>query len=149
MLFSQRKKLEEEYYQWLEKTGKEHGVKVEDCPFNMIGFLEIKGLLKDEIKISENKYFYSKGDILNMYLEPQPYPKEYATIALNYNFLKGENVYYNDNQIGKATKVYLNNEKIYIQFVLFRDSEIPENPCICYDGKELYIGSVNLSTEQT
>lgn len=53
LYFSYRKKLEEEYMKWVEQE------KVANCPFNVISFLEMKGLLNRE-KIDE--LLESKGE---------------------------------------------------------------------------------------
>lgn len=41
--FKERKELEEQYYSWLRKHPE-----IDDCPFSVITFLEIKNRLKDE-----------------------------------------------------------------------------------------------------
>ena len=42
MWFSQRKQLEDKYYEWI----KEHGVK--DCPMSVIAFLDLNGYLVED-----------------------------------------------------------------------------------------------------
>jgi len=52
MLFSERKKLAEEYEKWLSEKSKFANYKINNCPFNVITFLDSKKLLKDK---GENK----------------------------------------------------------------------------------------------
>jgi hypothetical protein len=70
MLFSQRRKLEEEYYRWIEKTNKKKGVIIKDCPFNVIAFLEIQGYLKKEEK-GVKGFQFNKGDTILIKLSPE------------------------------------------------------------------------------
>jgi len=56
MLYSRRKKLEEEYYKWL-NIKREGGVFPVDCAFSVITFLAGKGLLKEE-ENNEESYTY-------------------------------------------------------------------------------------------
>ena len=53
LYFSYRKKLEEEYMKWVKQE------KVANCPFNVISFLEMKGLLNREKVV---KFLESKGE---------------------------------------------------------------------------------------
>lgn len=59
MLFSERMKLEEEYYKWIEDNNAKFAI--QDCPANVIAFLDSKGLFnvveKDlpiRVKLPEN-----------------------------------------------------------------------------------------------
>lgn len=58
MLFSDRLKLEKEYYEWVEKINAEFKAngdwaRVKDCPMTVITFLEAKGLLSDEKSVAD------------------------------------------------------------------------------------------------
>lgn len=55
--FTARKELEIAYFKWLDENKE-----VEDCPFNVISFLEIKGLL-DEQKVKA--FLESTKEMLN------------------------------------------------------------------------------------
>jgi hypothetical protein len=48
MLFSVRKKIEDEYYKYLESINIDHGIGAEDCPFNVITFLDKCNLLDND-----------------------------------------------------------------------------------------------------
>lgn len=46
--FTDRIKLEQEYYEWIEKAGKENNVRIVDCPATVIAFLDQKGIFQQE-----------------------------------------------------------------------------------------------------
>lgn len=46
MLFSERQRLEKEYYKWIKEASDNLNVSIKDCPSNVIAFLSTKGLLK-------------------------------------------------------------------------------------------------------
>jgi hypothetical protein len=50
LLFSKRKELEKEYYEWLYQNKI-----VKDCPFNVVTFLDSKGLLREKIIVKKSK----------------------------------------------------------------------------------------------
>lgn len=137
MLFSQRKKLEEEYYQWLEKTGKEHGVKVEDCPFNMIVFLEIKGLLKNEIKVIDNEIYFPRKAQIKLILMADC--NNYGKVLADCRRFINERIYYNNHIIAQIKDIFSLDYKIYCHIVFIRDIGIPDKPCIFYDGDRFHI----------
>ena len=59
VLFSERKKLEEDYYDWISKSN------ARDCPFNVISYLQAIGRLKDKHDMEADKCsrreWYQKG----------------------------------------------------------------------------------------
>ena len=57
MIFSERKKLEKEYYNWVKSAKNKYDIDLKDNPFNVISFLEIRGLLKSTIEINEGNKF--------------------------------------------------------------------------------------------
>lgn len=78
MLFSDRLKLEKEYYEWVDKANAEFKAKgdyarVKDCPQSVFVFLQCKGLLFDEKSVAKKTYEWldKKG-----YLNIEPYGLE-------------------------------------------------------------------------
>jgi len=51
MIFSKRKKLAEEFYEWKKKKSTDIGSSLDDSPFNVITFLDLKGLLNDKLGV--------------------------------------------------------------------------------------------------
>lgn len=141
MLFSQRKKLEEEYYQWLEKTGKEHGVKVEDCPLNVIAFLEIKGLISANNEKQDNNSGFVT--LLEGFKVKIPLKK---TRLFNKDTLRkfqkymGYSIKYKDNEIGKVCGfACLEKNSLGLIVLITKDIVLFRNAFIVLNRDKFYI----------
>jgi len=78
MTFAERRRLELDYKEWLNRESIANRVEIEDCAFNVIGYLDSKGLINKMPKRKENnrmtqeraneivrKVIYSRLDILS------------------------------------------------------------------------------------